>query len=414
MKIQKILILLFAVVVTGGILAFSTWHQWSDNQKTVSQRLRLVTPIAEFNHGTSIKSIAFSPKNPDLVATAGEGKKVKIWNKNNPETPEIVLANHPTAQQGRLDVNYIAFSPIDEWFISKSVRMLSIWDVSTWETIITLNSENYPTTAEAISPANHLLAIANTDLTLWDFSNPNEIKGVVILPVRKDGQAISLEGISLSGADKVQVVKHFDGTLLNSYRSIDFSHDGKWIAASGKVHDSTHSEKWIDTVKVWDLQSKKLFKIIENITPDNPENSDDGSQSVNVPTDDGMRSIKSKSLLRDDIRSIKFSPDTRFFAVGAGNGLTIWSLPEWNIYHEILDQTCSDVAFSPDGKMFAVAGYGGIILWSVESLKPITILKEKGFSTSVSVVAFSHDGNTLAGGYYSDLWLWDMRKLNEK
>ncbi len=409
MKTQKIVLLFTAIVVVGGILVFSIWNQWNDNQKTILARMKPIAPDYKFSHGTSIRNIAFSPKNPDLVATAGKGKEVKVWNKDNPKTPESVLTNHPTAQQGRLDVNYIAFSPTGEWFIIEYAQVLAIWDVSSWKII---NSMDYLATVEVISPITHLLATASRDVKLWDISNPNEIREIDVLPAKIGAQTMPSEGVSLSESDNAHTVKHNNEIELHSYRLIDFSHDGKWIAAGGKVYNRARGEKWIDTVKIWDLQSKKLFKIIENITPDNPKNSDDGSHSVNVPTDDGMRSIKIKSLLRDDIRSIKFSPDNRFFAVGTGNGLTIWSLPEWNIYHEILDQTCSDVAFSPDGKMFAVAGYGGIILWSVESLKPITILKEKGFSTSVSVVAFSHDGNTIAaGGYYGDLWLWDMRKL---
>ena len=131
---------------------------------------------------------------------------------------------------------------------------------------------------------------------------------------------------------------------------------------------------------------------------------------------DGMRTIKTKNQLevRDYIRTIKFSPDNRFFSVARGNRITIWSLPDWNIYHEIFDQICYDVAFSPNVDVFAVAGLGGVTLWSVESLTPISILIGTEFVSSVSVVEFSHDGSVIAGGGSSGLlWLWDVSDINE-
>ncbi len=118
--------------------------------------------------------------------------------------------------------------------------------------------------------------------------------------------------------------------------------------------------------------------------------------------------------MRNDIRSIKFSPDNRFFAVAADNGFMIWSLPDWNIYHEILNQKISDIAFSHDGKMFAVAEVMQVTLWSLESITPIALLKGKRLLADVDVMVFSPDGSMLAGGGFDGvLRLWDLRKLNE-
>lgn len=114
----------------------------------------------------------------------------------------------------------------------------------------------------------------------------------------------------------------------------------------------------------------------------------------------------------EDIESIKFSPDNRFFAVAADNGYTIWTLPEWNIYHEVLNQHIRDIAFSPDGKIVAVVDVKGITLWSTDNITQMALLKRKGLLNSVSKIVFSHDSTMLAGTRYKGmLSLWDLRKL---
>jgi len=166
------------------------------------------------------------------------------------------------------------------------------------------------------------------------------------------------------------------------------------------MYDFT-SEKWTHKIKIWDLHRKQLFKIIERYITEKPQTKNDTNRLY-------------QPFYSSDIRSIKFSPDNRFFAVGARNGLTIWSIPEWNIYYEILHQQIWDIAFSPDGTMYAVADVKGITLWSVETLTPIALLQKVGLIGS-SVIEFSPDGSILAGGGFGGvLSLWDVRKLNER
>lgn len=178
------------------------------------------------------------------------------------------------------------------------------------------------------------------------------------------------------------------------YSSIDFSDNGKWIAAGGYIDDKI-KKKRIGIIKVWDLRSKQLIKLIKR----NRKVAEGAKPNERI----------------NNIRAINFSPDNRFFAVAANNGLTIWSLPEWNIYHEVLDQRISDIAFSPDGTMYAVADVKGITLWSVENITSIALLRGKGLFASVSIIAFSADGSMIAGGNYDGvLRLWDIGKLNEQ
>lgn len=213
-----------------------------------------------------------------------------------------------------------------------------------------------------------------------------------VLPPLIGEQALSHVDVRLSKHHNTdRAVKHQNKTINQSYKFLDFSHDGKWIAAGGQMNDENR-RIGLDRIKIWNLQNKQLFKIIERKLPDDYK----------------------PNYYYADIRSIKFSPDNRFFAVAGEKGMTIWTLPEWNIYHEVLDQRLRDIAFSPDGKLYAVVDVKGITLWSVDDITPMALLKNEGFSNSVSKIVFSHDGNMLAGtGYEGILSLWDLRKLNE-
>ena len=387
MKTLKIVALLIAVAIVIGALGFSTWNQWNDNQKwtdnqkTILAQMKPIPPIAEFNHGVWIQGIAFSPTNPDLVVSASQGSEVKVWNKNNPDTPQLLLTSQTQTDKIAFIVDCLAFSPKGEWVASKTYTTLDLWNMPEGTKLNSIEMRSF--TAD-VSPVMPLLATALNDVRLWDVSNPKEITEMFVLPPKKGAQALTFE--------EARTIQHKNETVNQKYEKIVFSHDGKWIAASGWMYDGT-AKMWRDKVKVWDLQSKQLVKILERKIPDNPE----------------------PEQHHNKIQSIKFSLDSRFFGAAANNGLTIWSIPEWNIYHEILDQKISDVAFSSDGKMFAVADIRQITLWSLNNITPIAILKARSFLTNVDVMVFSQDGGTLAGGGFDGvLRLWDMRKIDEK
>ncbi|MDE0086219.1 MAG: hypothetical protein OXU23_10935 [Candidatus Poribacteria bacterium] len=397
MKTQRILIFFLGIIVAGVLLAFSTWHQWNANQKTTKERMRPIHPIAEFNHGTSIRDIAFSSTNPELFASAGAGNTVKIWNVNNQDSPHITLETQED-DDGSTNLNGIAFSPTDKWFASKTFWALEFWDVTSGRRI---NFIKIPASTFAISPEGHYLATATRELKLWDINDPKDIKGLVLLPPEIGWKPLSLEEISIPGPTSDPLTKYH--MLPNKYRhvtdnqfydSIDFSNNGKWIAAGGYIDDKV-KKKRIGIIKVWDLRSKQLAKLIKR--------------------DREVAEGAKPNECINNIRAINFSPDNRFFAVAANNGLTIWSLPEWNIYHEVLDQRIRNITFSPDGTMYAVADVKGITLWSMENITPIALLRGKGLFGSVSIIAFSADGSMIAGGNYDGvLRLWDVGKLNER
>jgi len=87
------------------------------------------TLIAEFNHGPSpVDSVAFSPVDASLVASAGIHGIIKLWNINDTDVPLAIL-NHPA------NYTFIAFSPDGKLLASSgSGEELILWLESTDQT----------------------------------------------------------------------------------------------------------------------------------------------------------------------------------------------------------------------------------------------------------------------------------------
>ncbi len=405
-KIKSLLLLSIFIIVVGAILGYSTWHQWSDNQTTTLERMRPIAPVATFSHDGSIRQIAYDPKNPELIATAGAGDFVKVWNRNNRVSPQLTL-EYKKDNDGTTFIAGLAFSPTDNWIATKTFWTLEFWDSTSGSKINTLHTTSSHFT---ISPLGNNIATDNVNLTLWDVNDPKNINGKILLPPKMDWHSISLDGLERIAPfpeKNIDILRHNIPIDYNNecdrhrYRAIDFSHDGNWIAAAGGVLVTNRG--WSPHVKIWDLHKQQLIRIIEI---DHSKTLDSKPNGMKKPSDTKPQS--------NDIRSIEFSHDNRFFGLAADNGLTIWSLPDWEIYHEVLDQRTNDIALSPDGNLFAVADVKGITLWDIETLTPIALLKDKGILAFVSLIEFSPDGNTLAGGGFDGvLRLWDVSEFYE-
>ena len=74
-------------------------------------------------HEGAVSSVAFSPVNPALLASAGGHNTVKVWNLRN-NTVKIL--------KGHTDVvNSVTFSPDGKWLVSASEdATIKVWDIS--------------------------------------------------------------------------------------------------------------------------------------------------------------------------------------------------------------------------------------------------------------------------------------------
>ena len=431
MQFKKLFLLFITSVVVLGILGLSIWYRWNTDQKLAQQRIPEITPSAEFNHGSpQIGDVAISPVNSDLIVSVGpitsdtftsngedsvlkawnprdnKGSIIKVWNRNNTKTPALTLTDHRGKDdRGSSMIDYIAFSATGERLISRNASTLVFWDAASGAKIDVFD---IPSGTAAFSPNGHLLATASNDIKLWDIRNLKQIKPIVVLPPKMGGQPLSHE--------EARSAQHHNETIYERYNLVDFSSDGKWIAAGGSMYEADMQISR-GIVKIWDLQHRQLVKIFPR----------------ELPKDIEIQPNRNYT----DIRSTNFSPDNRFFASVGSYGYTIWTLPEWHIHCDVRAQIASeprsfslddgtqigigvgqpvqffeDLAFSPDGKMYAVAESRTVTLYATESGTPITLLNGGRF---LDVVKFSQDGSILvSGGIDGIVRLWDVGGLNEK
>ncbi|RKU16228.1 hypothetical protein C6501_05760 [Candidatus Poribacteria bacterium] len=341
-KKMGLLSVVLAIAVVGVVIYFISRPPPQElRPQTFAQLPEKPKLIAEFHNGPSIKSVAFSPVDSSIIATADQYGTVKLWNTNDLNN-HVRILGHPALSA------LITFSPSGKLLVSSDFSKVILWDVATGKK---LNSLDGSSGQIAFSPDGNILAIPEAHVRLWDIRDPDNIKEIGILSYEPP------EGIHNWGA-----------------RAVDFSPDGKWIAA-------THNN---GTVNVWNFQSKQL--------------------------------VKTWKTSLDRIEVIKFSPDNQFLAIGVYEGSCIlWTVPEWEHHGDIHRGPIEGLTFSPDGKMCAFANpwsvFGrGVQLRFAASGALITSLPTEAWD-----VAFSNDGKMLAtGGEDGLLRLWKLKSPHLK
>ena len=109
----------FVDITKSAVITFS--DQMLRKELSVPPEKR--QPIAKFEHGSTIRSVAFSPVDASVVASAG-GDTIKLWNQNAPDTPETLRLERYTDS-----INAIAFSPDGERLAAGGDRGLAVWSI---------------------------------------------------------------------------------------------------------------------------------------------------------------------------------------------------------------------------------------------------------------------------------------------
>ena len=276
-------------------------------------------------HEGAVSSVAFSPVNPNLVASAGGHNIVKVWNLQN--TTVKTLKGHTEV------VNSVTFSPDGKWLVSGSDdATLKMWDISQWQNIETLEPITFrilfPVEQVAFSPDGKMLATAGRHVNLLDIVNQTEI---ATLP-------------------------HDTWVWV-----MDYSRDGKYLATNDGGEP---------IVKVWDVHQKRIIKTLDEHTLEVNDVKFSPDTRTLATTAWGEIKLWDASdwellgtLPVDVVACVDFSPDGKQLASGGWGEVALWSVESGEKIGTLPGHTdlIKTIAFSADGTTLASGGSEGTV-----------------------------------------------------
>lgn len=202
------------------------------------------------------------------------------------------------------------------------------------------------------------------------------------------------------------------------YLSVDFSPDGKFVAAGTREEDRA--------VHIWDVSTHEEVQLIDHYLSEiySVHYSNDGNflaayDPFRLTLQDLSNDYFDIIDLGDvqdgfssaDIRGLSFSPDDKFLAYGInGEGVFIWDIVEKNRYAFLESPYAgwSALTFSPDGEILASANSDNqIVLWDVSTQAEISYLE--GHTEKLWDLKFNSQGTFLAStGEDKMLIIWGI------
>ena len=274
-------------------------------------------------HGGGVRTVAFSPVNSNLVASAGENNTIKLWNLRK-ETARTL--------KGHTDViNSIAFSPNGGLLASVSDdRTIKLWNVHNENNIATLQEGTLFRTV-AFSPDGQLLATGGWQhVKLWNVQTQKIIATlqhdlfVQAVIFSHNGRFLAVGGESEEGPGTVKVWniqrQQIIATLNGDPRDIKtvaFSPDDRYLASSG----------WDGQLKIWSVSNWNLLHTIRHtgyyqiaFSPDGKAIASTNGETISLSSVSSGEQIAALSGAIGWIHPLDFSPDNAYLAMGADDG----------------------------------------------------------------------------------------------
>ncbi len=376
-------------------------------------------------HSNNVTAIAFHPDGSILVSASAD-KTLKLWSVKDGKELRTLTGHTET-------INAVSFSNDGRVIASVSDdKTVKLWDATSGKELATLTGHTHKVHAVAFNPDRKTLASGSEDKTikLWDATSGKEIRSFTneteeITKVAFDAEGKMLVGMSSSAIKFWEIAsgKEVGSVTERNMGAFSMAFDSKTnLLAIGGVDSN---------IKLWDTQSNKKPSILRGyaypakfiaFSPDGRTLASsrlDGVRIWDGENGSNMRVITPS--FGASVRSIAFSPDSRWIVVGSSfqkefaefpdsikkqlgieetvPTIKVYELQTGNLVRVIKahEDSINALAFSPDGKIIASGSVDkNIKLWDTETGTELRTLT--GHVNKITSLAFRLDGKVLASG----------------
>lgn len=386
-----------------AILKFGTVTLWNVNTQQTLTELNILGA-----------SVTFSPDSQYLAIGSFENTIFVYDLVNNQITTQFTTTPSDSNSDA---VTHLSFSTNGDFLASSSPDGVFVWDTTNWQKVA-----QAPITGHiAFQPNKNILAIANTNIILWDVKTGQIVgqemigigEGVESLAFSPDGYVLAVgfwkDTINLFETSNQQLVQSLIGHTELPYGTpvyaLQFSSDGE-ILYAGSCGEFNGNGCLYTEIQLWDVSSSFQFLRVEP------------NREVMSFVDSLIFSSNSEPVFGKDVdfdanhRLVAFSTCANIGASGCEKGrVELWNTSEKKLVRNLEGHTgfVIDIDIDPNHKILAsVAQYDrGVILWNFETGQQ---LKQVLNDYHTNSIAFSPNGDLLAiGNGDGSIALWDTK-----
>lgn len=429
-RIPRVLLMLFSFVLivsicsaqnaARGIAAENIAVKQKDEVKRNEPHLYFAT-----GHTGCITTMAYSPDGK-YVASGGQDNTIIIWDLYSRKELRKLIGHTSF-------VEYISYSPDGKFLASGSLdKSIKIWNVETGDEVQCLKTESRIAYVNYLKNEDFIISAAfqESSFLLWNLKSGEIIKSIIVDDefyfdtniINVDGDSVITVGYGTLKMWDIESGKKIKELKIDNFEiaSADFSPIEKEIAITDK-----------ENVYVYDLETfKKIreFKFYGDFPKRSIKYSPDGKYFIlGIDHDFCVYSKLVDAKTGEDITIIPdyyapvFSPDSHFFciphAIGTeenNEGLKIYNID--TLQSEDLGLYCefvSCIISNGDREIFTTGGAdGSISLWNLKTGEKIKELK--GHEKNINSFAYSFDGKRLASCSSDDtIRIWDVETGKE-